>query len=41
MQARFVIDRRGVVAFAEAAFDYDERSEPTDLVPLLACLQCE
>jgi peroxiredoxin len=39
MQARFVIDRQGVVAFAEAAFDYSERSEPADLVPLLASLQ--
>ena len=29
----------GVVAFAEAAFDYSERSEPADLVPLLASLQ--
>ena len=39
MQARFVIDRQGVVAFAEAAFDYNERSEPADLVPLLGSLQ--
>jgi hypothetical protein len=37
--ARLVIDRQGVVAFAEAAFDYNERSEPADLVPLLANLQ--
>jgi peroxiredoxin len=39
MQARFVIDRQGIVAFAEAAFDYGERSEPADLVPLLDRLQ--
>jgi peroxiredoxin len=39
MQARFVIDRQGVVAFVEAAFDYNERSEPADLVPLLGSLQ--
>jgi peroxiredoxin len=39
MQARFVIDKKGVVAFAEAAFDYNERSEPADLIPLLASLQ--
>jgi peroxiredoxin len=39
MQARFVIDRQGIIAFAEAAYDYDERSEPADLVPLLARLQ--
>jgi peroxiredoxin len=39
MQARFVIDRQGVVAFSEAAFDYNERSEPADLVPLLGSLQ--
>jgi hypothetical protein len=39
MQARFVIDRQGIVAFAEVAFDYDERSEPGDLVPLLGRLQ--
>jgi peroxiredoxin len=35
MQARFVIDRQGIIAFAEIAFDYDERSEPAELVPLL------
>jgi peroxiredoxin len=39
MQARFVIDRQGIIAFAEVAYDYDERSEPADLVPLLARLQ--
>ena len=36
MQARFVIARAGRVAFAEPAFSYDERSEPADLVPVLA-----
>jgi peroxiredoxin len=39
MQARFVIDRQGVVAFAEAAFDYNERSDPAELIPLLAGLR--
>ena len=28
MQARFVIDRRGLIAFSETAFNYDERREP-------------
>ena len=39
MQARFIIDRQGIVAFAEVAFNDDERSEPADLVPLLSRLQ--
>lgn len=39
MQARFVIDRHGIIAFAEPAFDYSERSEPTGLLPLLARLR--
>jgi peroxiredoxin len=39
MQARFAIDRHGIIAFAELAFDYNERSEPIGLVPLLARLR--
>ncbi|WP_158930048.1 redoxin domain-containing protein [Acidisphaera sp. S103] len=39
MQARFVIDRNCQIAFAEIAFSYEERSEPTNLLPLLAQLR--
>ena len=39
MQARFIINRHQRIAFAEIAFDYDERTEPADLVPLLVQLR--
>jgi peroxiredoxin len=35
MQARFVIDRKGIVAFSEIAFNYDQRSEPVAIMPTL------
>jgi peroxiredoxin len=38
MQARFVIDQGGKVAFSETAFHYEERSDPADLIPLLSDL---
>jgi peroxiredoxin len=39
MQARFIIDRDGRIAFAEIAFNYEERTNPANLVPLLAQLR--
>lgn len=39
MQARFIIDRDRRIAFAEIAFDYDERTEPAEIVPLLVRLR--
>ena len=39
MQARFVVDRQGAVVFAEAAFDYNDSSDPAGLLPLLAGLR--
>jgi len=39
MQARFIISRDRRIAFAEIAFDYDERTEPANLVPLLVHLR--
>jgi hypothetical protein len=39
MQARFIINRDRRIAFAEIAFDYDERSEPANLIPLLVRLR--
>jgi len=39
MQARFIINRDRRIAFAEIAFDYDERTEPANLVPLLVQLR--
>jgi peroxiredoxin len=38
MQARFVIDPNGVIVFANIAFDYDQRSEPAAVLPVLAKL---
>ena len=35
MQARYVIGRDSVIAFAEVAFDYSRRSEPTEILPVL------
>lgn len=39
MQARFMIDRDGRIAFAEIAFNYEERTDPANLVPLFVQLQ--
>lgn len=39
MQARFVLDQDGAVVFAEAAFDYNDSSDPVSLLPLLAQLR--
>jgi peroxiredoxin len=39
MQARFIIDRDGRIAFAEIAFNYDERTDPANLVPFLVQLR--
>jgi len=39
MQARFVINRDERIAFAEIAFNYDERTDPANLVSLLVQLQ--
>ena len=39
MQARFVINRDRRIAFAEIAFNYDERTEPATLVPILLRLR--
>ena len=33
--ARFVIGQDGVIAFANVAVDYDQRSEPTSILPVL------
>src|SRR5215472_1668161 len=35
MQARFIINRDERIAFAEIAFNYEERTDPANLVPLL------
>jgi peroxiredoxin len=39
MQARFIINRDGRIAFAEIAFNYEERTDPANLVPLLLQLR--
>jgi peroxiredoxin len=39
MQARFIINRHGRIAFAEIAFNYEERTDPANLVPLLIQLR--
>jgi peroxiredoxin len=39
MQARYVIGEDGVIAFAEVAFDYSQRSEPTAVLPVLCRLK--
>jgi peroxiredoxin len=36
MQARYVINRDGIIAFAEVAFTYDQRTEPPGTLPVLA-----
>ena len=38
MQARYVIGCDGIIAFAEVAFDYSQRSEPASILPVLAHL---
>lgn len=38
MQARYVIGCDGIIAFAEVAFDYSQRSEPVSVLPVLARL---
>jgi hypothetical protein len=35
MQARYVIGRDSVIAFAEVAFDNSKRSELTEILPVL------
>jgi peroxiredoxin len=39
MQARYVIGQDGVIAFAEVAFDYSQRSDPTAVLPVLRQLK--
>jgi peroxiredoxin len=39
MQARYVIGQDGVIAFAEVAFDYSQRSDPTAVMPVLRQLK--
>ena len=41
MQARFVIDVNSRIAFAEAAFTYDQRTDPAGVIPLLAQLRTQ
>ena len=38
MQARYLIRQDGVIAFANIAFDYDQRSEPAAILPALSRL---
>jgi hypothetical protein len=38
MQARYLIGQDDVIAFANVAFDYDQRAEPTAILPALARL---
>jgi hypothetical protein len=38
MQARYLIGQDDVIAFANVAFDYDQRTEPTAILPALARL---
>jgi hypothetical protein len=38
MQARYLIGQDGVIAFANVAFDYDQRSEPAAMLPALSRL---
>jgi peroxiredoxin len=39
MQARFVIARNGMIVRSEIAFDYRERSDPRDIMPVLTKLR--
>jgi peroxiredoxin len=36
MQARYVIGQDGIIVFANVAIDYDQRSEPASILPVLA-----
>jgi peroxiredoxin len=38
MQARYLVRQDGVVAFANVAFDYNQRTEPAAVLPVLAKL---
>jgi hypothetical protein len=38
MQARYLVQEDGVVAFANVAFDYNQRTEPAAVLPVLAKL---
>ena len=38
MQARYVLGLDGLIAFADVIFNYDERSEPSVVLPVLAAL---
>jgi hypothetical protein len=38
MQARYLIQQDSVIAFANVAFDYDQRTEPAAMLPALARL---
>jgi peroxiredoxin len=38
MQARYLIRQDGVIAFANVAFDYEQRTEPGAVLPALARL---
>jgi peroxiredoxin len=40
IQARFVIGQDGVLAFVSVAFDYDQYSEPTEILPALTKMRC-
>ena len=39
MPARYVIDRNGVIAYAEVNADYTRRPDPTELFPILRRLR--
>ena len=39
MPARYVIDRGGVIAYAEVNPDYTQRPDPSELLPVLDRLQ--
>jgi hypothetical protein len=39
MPARYVIDRNGVIAYAEVNADYTKRPDPTELFPVLRGLR--
>jgi peroxiredoxin len=38
MQARYLIRQDGIIAFANVAFDYDQRTEPAAILPALSRL---
>ncbi len=39
MPARYVIDREGIIAYAEVNPDYTHRPDPSELLPVLDCLR--